>query len=170
MTVRSKNTISKRKEIERKFLVKNNTWRKGVKGVNYQQGYLSTDSSRTVRVRLEGKAGKLTIKGRKKGISGDEFEYDIPAQDAKYLLKNLCKQPIILKKRYKVNFKGLVWEVDVFEGENMGLVIAEVELKNENHKIKFPSWIGKEVTSDRRFRNANLVSHPFSKWKLELKI
>ena len=168
MTGKLKNRNSKRLEIERKFLVKNNAWQKGVKGIDYQQGYLSTDSSRTVRVRLEGKLGKLTIKGKKIGISGDEFEYDIPANDAQYLLDNLCKKPTINKTRYKIPFKGLVWEVDVFYGQNKGLVIAEVELKSTEQKFKIPKWIGKEVTQDRRFRNANLVANPFSKWKDKL--
>ncbi len=159
---------SKRKEIERKFLVRNNCWRNGAKGITFRQGYLSTDSYRTVRVRLEGRVGKLTIKGKKTGIVGDEFEYDIPFQDAKYLLEKICKQPIIYKKRYKVPFNNLTWEVDVFERENRGLILAEVELKRSNQKIKLPDWIGKEVTNDSRFRNANLVAHPFSKWKHEL--
>lgn len=168
MPAKLKNRNSKRLEIERKFLVKNNGWQKGVKGVKYQQGYLSTDSSRTVRVRLEGKLGKLTIKGKKIGIAGDEFEYDIPVNDAKYLLDNLCEKPTIKKTRYRVHFKNLIWEVDVFEGENKGLVIAEVELNRADQKFKIPSWIGKEVTQDRRFRNANLVANPFSKWKDKL--
>jgi adenylate cyclase len=169
MTNELRNRNSKRLEIERKFLVKNNAWRKGAKGIDYQQGYLSTDSPRTVRVRLEGRFGKLTIKGKKKGIAGDEFEYDIPANDAKYLLRNLCKQPIIQKKRYKIPFEGLVWEVDVFYGQNKGLVIAEVELESIEQNFNIPKWIGKEVTQDRRFRNANLVTHPYPKWKHEIK-
>lgn len=168
MSGKLENRNSKRLEIERKFLVKNNCWRKGVKGVIYQQGYLSTDSSRTVRVRLEGKLGKLTIKGKKIGIAGDEFEYDIPTNDAKYLLDNLCKKPSIKKTRYRIPFEGLVWEVDVFEGENKGLVLAEIELKSDHQKFKTPSWIGIEVTQDRRFRNSNLVANPFSKWKDKL--
>lgn len=155
-------------EIERKFLVKNNRWRKAAKGVVYQQGYLSTDSSRTVRVRLEGKLGKLTIKGKKIGVAGDEFEYDIPTNDAKYLLDNLCKKPTIKKTRYRVSFENFIWEVDVFEGENKGLVLAELELKRADQKFKTPGWIGKEVTRDHRFRNANLVANPFSKWKNKL--
>lgn len=159
---------SKRIEIERKFLVKNNLWKKGARGINFQQGYLSTESFRTVRVRLEGKAGKLTIKGKKIGIAGDEFEYDIPISDAKYLLDNICIQPIIYKKRFRIPFEKLIWEVDIFEGENKGLILAEIELKSINQKIKLPDWIGKDVTHDRRFRNANLVKNPFSRWKHEL--
>ena len=159
----------RRIEIERKFLVKNNNWQRDTKGTDYHQGYLSTDSSRTVRVRLEGKLGKITIKGKKIGIAGDEFEYLIPAKEAKYLLDKLCKKPTIKKKRYKITFAGLVWEVDVFEGKNKGLVIAEVELTSAEQIIKLPDWVGKEVTQDRRFRNANLVENPFAKWKHELK-
>jgi len=169
MSLKLKNRNSEGTEIERKFLVKNFDWKRKSNGVVYQQGYLSNDSSRTVRIRLEGKVGKLTIKGRKTGLSGDEFEYDLPVKDAKYLLRNLCKQPTILKKRYKVHFNGLVWEVDVFEGENKGLIIAEVELNSADQKIKIPKWVGKEVTRDRRFRNANLVTHPYPNWRHELK-
>jgi adenylate cyclase len=168
MSDRLKNGKSKRLEIERKFLVKNNAWRKGAKGVLYQQGYLSTDPSRTVRIRLEGTVGKLTIKGKKVGLAGDEFEYDIPWNDSTYLLKKICKQPIIKKKRYKISYEGAIWEVDVFEGENKGLILAEVELDSASQKIRIPEWIGKEVTGDRRFRNANLVTHPYSKWKHEI--
>lgn len=159
---------SKRVEIERKFLVSNNLWRKGAKGIVFKQGYLSTISLRTVRVRLEGKFGKLTIKGKKTGIAGAELEYDISSKDAKYLLDNICIQPIIYKKRFRIPFENLIWEVDVFEGENKGLILAEVELKSINQKIKLPNWIGKDVTHDRRFRNANLVTNPFSRWKHEL--
>ncbi|NWF89158.1 MAG: CYTH domain-containing protein [Ignavibacteriaceae bacterium] len=158
----------KKIEIERKFLVKNNLWRKDARGIIFWQGYLSTDSLRTVRIRLEGKVGKITIKGKKRGITGDEFEYDIPANDAKYLLKKLCIQPTIKKKRYKVPHGSLVWDVDVFQGMNKGLVIAEIELKKANQKIELPNWIGKEVTNDKRFRNANLVTNPYFKWKKDL--
>lgn len=169
MSIRLKTKKSKRIEIERKFLVKNKHWQLGTKGVEYHQGYLSTNSFRTVRVRLEGKQGKLTIKGKKIGIAGDEFEYDIPSDDAKYLLENLCKKNTIKKIRYRILYDNLIWEVDVFRGENKGLVLAEVELKKVNQKFNIPSWIGKEVTHDRRFRNANLVANPFSRWKNKLK-
>lgn len=158
----------RRKEIERKFLVKKELLPKLTKGIIFKQGYLSVDSARTVRIRLEGNVGKITIKGKKLGIVGDEFEYEIPQNDAKYLLKNLCMQPIIYKTRFNIPFAGLVWEVDIFKGENRGLIIAEVELRTKNQKITKPDWVGTDVTHDRRFRNANLVNNPFYKWKNEL--
>lgn len=163
------NINSKRLEIERKFLVKSSDCLIGHKGTAYRQGYLSTETSRTVRVRLEGVKGKLTIKRKKKGIAGIEFEYNIPKSDAEFLLKYICKKPIIEKIRYKIKFEGLVWEVDIFSGENKGLKLVEVELSSHHQQIKIPNWVGAEVTNDRRFRNANLVSHPFSKWKNELR-
>lgn len=163
------NRNSKRIEIERKFLVRSSDWLSGHKGVSYKQGYLSTEAFRTVRVRLEGEKGKLTIKGKKKGIAGVEFEYDIPKSDAEYLLKNICKKPVIEKVRYKIKFGGNIWEVDIFSGENKGLKLAEIELNSVNQEFKIPDWVGKEVTHDRRFRNANLVSNPYSNWKHQLK-
>ena len=165
----SRLTKSRKKEIERKFLIINSSWNKGFEGVSYRQGYLSTDPERTVRIRLEGKVGKLTIKGKKVGISADELEYKIPTTDATFLLDNICIQPTIKKKRFKIKYDKVIWEVDVFEGENKGLVLAEVELKNPNQKLKLPKWIGKEVTSDLRFRNSNLVGNPFNKWKTQIK-
>jgi CYTH domain-containing protein len=163
------NKNSKRLEIERKFLVKSSDWLIGHKGVVYKQGYLSTEASRTVRIRLEGEKGKLTIKGKKKGIAGIEFEYSIPKGDAEYLLKNICRKPIIEKIRYKIKFGGFIWEVDIFDGENKGLKLAEIELQSINQEFRTPDWVGEEVTHDRRFRNANLVSNPFSNWKHKLK-
>lgn len=165
----TKKVKTKRFEIERKFLVKSIDWLNNHRGTVFKQGYLSVQASRTVRVRLEGDKGKLTIKGKKKGIAGIEFEYDIPKADAEYLLKYICKKPIIEKIRHKVKFAGFTWEVDIFTGENSGLKIAEIELPNVNQTFKIPDWVGKEVTHDSRFRNANLVSNPFVKWKHKLK-
>ena len=152
-------------EIERKFLVKNDQWRKLGKGKLYRQGYLSTDNERTVRVRTVRKNGFLTIKGITKNTRRDEFEYEIPFIDAKWMLDELCKPPVIEKTRYKIKDKDLVWEVDEFWGENEGLIIAEVELKDIQQIITFPNWIGKEVTENPIYYNANLVKNPYSKWK-----
>lgn len=162
---KAKTRPTRRFEIERKFLVNSSDWLAGHKGTAYKQGYLSTQASRTVRIRIEGNKGKLTIKGKKKGIAGIEFEYDISLSDAEYLLKYICKKPIIEKTRYKVPFKNVIWEVDIFNGANKGLKIAEVELQSVNQEIKIPDWVGEEVTHDSRFRNANLISNPFSNWK-----
>ena len=152
-------------EIERKFLVKNDDWRNLGEGKLYRQGYLSTDSGRTVRIRTVGRKGFLTIKGITQNTRREEFEYEIPFEDAKRMLDVLCKQPIIEKTRYKINDEDLVWEVDEFWGENEGLIIAEVELKHVRQSISTPDWIGKEVSQDPAYYNANLVKHPYSRWK-----
>lgn len=151
-------------EIERKFLVKSEDWRSLANGKLYRQGYLSTKKGCTVRVRLVGNQGYLTIKGLTQGISRAEYEYPIPAEDAQAMLDNLCYRPLIEKTRYKIELAGLIWEVDEFVGENQGLIVAEVELTNENQIIELPDWIGKEVSDDPRYFNANLTQHPFSKW------
>ena len=151
-------------ETERKFLVNSGKWKENAKGIIYKQGYLSTEPGRTVRIRLEGEKGKLTIKGEKKKGSGDEFEYNIPGDEAAYIIKNLCLKPVIEKIRYKINFNGKTWEVDEFSGENLGLVIAEIELDSPDEKFEKPDWAGKDVTEDQRYKNANLVGKPFSKW------
>ena len=152
------------KEIERKYLVKNNAWKKMANGTSYRQGYLSTAKERTVRVRLIGNKGYLTIKGITVGATRVEYEYDIPVNDASDMLAKLCEQPLIEKNRYKIEYAGLTWEVDEFFGENEGLVIAEVELESEDQKIEFPEWIGEEVTTDLRYFNSNLTKNPYRKW------
>ena len=151
-------------EIERKFLVNGSAWRSLAEPVRYRQGYLSVDPERTVRVRLVGDKGFLTIKGITRGATRQEYEYPIPAADARELLDNLCRGPLIEKDRYKIEFQGMTWEVDEFFGENQGLTLAEVELPSEDHPLALPSWIGKEVTPDPRYFNSNLVKHPFTKW------
>ena len=152
------------KEIEKKFLVTSNEWKENAQGTLYRQGYLSVEPGRTVRVRLEGEAGKITIKGKKKNGEGDEFEYDIPGNDAAYLIDHLCLKPYVEKMRYKINYKGNTWEVDEFLGLNSGLILAEIELESVNQKFEKPRWIGKDVTEDSRYKNANLVKKPFTNW------
>jgi len=156
-------------EIERKYLVKGDHWRKLGNGTLYRQGYLSTDIERTVRIRTVGKKGFLTIKGKTRNTRRDEFEYEIPFDDAKWMLDVLCKRPLIEKTRFKIIDRNLVWEVDEFWEENEGLIIAEVELKDENEVVNVPDWIGKEVTEDQAYYNASLVKHPYSKWKINRK-
>ena len=150
-------------EIERKFLVKGNDWPRE-KGKKYRQGYLSLDKERTVRVRLAGDQGYLTIKGENKGASRSEFEYEIPKEDAETLLDQQCLKPLIEKTRYKLKQAGLTWEIDEFSGANKGLVVAEIELEREDQPFDKPAWLGQEVTADPRYYNANLVQHPFSEW------
>jgi CYTH domain-containing protein len=154
------------KEIERKFLVCGDAWREA-EGTAYRQGYLSSVKERTVRVRTIDDKGYLTIKGISVGATRSEFEYEIPLRDAEELLDTLCEKPLIEKNRHKLEYQGLVWEVDEFFGENQGLVVAEVELQSEDQVFARPAWVGKEVTDDRRYFNANLIKYPFSRWAPE---
>ena len=149
-------------EIERKFLVTGNDWQVAV-GVQFSQGYLNRDKNRTVRVRVAGNQGFLTIKGATSGATRTEFEYEIPVSDAESLLQ-MCEGPIIQKLRRNIDYKGFKWEVDEFQGDNLGLVVAEIELSDENQPFEKPSWIGKEVTYDARYFNSNLAKHPFNTW------
>jgi CYTH domain-containing protein len=152
------------KEIERKFLVKGDSWRRLAEGSSYSQGYISTQKKATVRVRIAGNQGYLTIKGPSVKYSRSEFEYPIPIKDAQEMLDTLCDRPLIEKTRYRVDYNGLTWEIDEFDGINKGLIIAEVELSDENQQIELPSWIGEEVSDDPKYFNSNLVKHPFSQW------
>jgi adenylate cyclase len=151
-------------EIERKFLVKSEEWRTLGTGTIYRQGYIATKKGTTVRVRLAGNQGYITIKGTSKGISRAEYEYPIPTEDAQEMLDNLCELPLIEKTRYKIEIAELIWEVDEFSGKNQGLIVAEVELTDANQTIEIPDWIGQEVSDDARYYNANLAQHPYSEW------
>ncbi|NEO11988.1 MULTISPECIES: CYTH domain-containing protein [unclassified Moorena] len=151
-------------EIERKFLVKGEEWRKLGTGSVYRQGYIRTTNRTTVRVRLVGDQGYLTIKSPKVGFSRKEYEYPIPGSDAQEMLDTLCQGPLIEKTRYKIEHAGLIWEVDEFAGDNQGLILAEVELTDENQDIELPEWIGIEVSDDPRYFNSNLVQHPYTQW------
>jgi len=152
-------------EIERKFLVKDDQWRRFGPGVRYRQGYLTTEIERTVRVRVVGNKGFLTIKGKTRKSKRNEFEYEIPIKDARWMLDVLCKKPLIEKIRYTIKYKGLIWEIDEFLGVNEGLILAEVELSAEDQVINLPEWIGQEVTGDPAYYNANLVIKPYSQWQ-----
>ena len=160
-------------EIERKYLVKKSVWRSHKKllesqspdlGIKYCQGYIPTSNDTTVRLRIIGKQGYLTIKSKAVGITRAEFEYLIPVDEAQEMLNNLCVKPLIEKFRYKINVGNLTWEVDEFLGENAGLIVAEVELEDENQKINLPHWIEREVNEQKYF-NSYLVKHPYSQWE-----
>lgn len=151
-------------EIERKFLVRGDTWKTLGTGMRMRQGYLSTDPERVVRVRIEGDAATLTIKGRSVGATRGEWEYPIPLTDAEEMLTQLCLRPLVEKIRYRIEQDAMLWEVDEFLGENAGLVVAEIELTTEDQAFVKPPWIGDEVTHDARYYNANLLRHPFSAW------
>ncbi|TND08626.1 MAG: adenylate cyclase [Bacteroidetes bacterium] len=152
-------------EIERKFLVKDESWKQALSepGKPYRQGYMLSDNRRTVRVRTAGDKGFITIKGKGKGLRRPEFEYEIPLEDAKELLA-LCDETIIVKKRHLVQHEAHTWEVDVFEGDNAGLIVAEIELSHEDETFAVPDWAGEEVTFDGRYSNASLSRRPWSKW------
>jgi len=151
-------------EIERKFLVCGNAWRGAAhERREIRQGYLSRDPERTVRVRLAGEAGFLTIKGLSRGRTREEFEYGIPVAEARSLL-GLCLPPLLEKSRHLVAHDGKTWEVDEFHGRNAGLIVAEIELDSEEEEVTLPDWIGTEVTDDPRYFNARLAETPFDAW------
>ncbi|OGR12413.1 MAG: adenylate cyclase [Desulfobacterales bacterium RIFOXYA12_FULL_46_15] len=151
-------------EIERKFLLKGDRWRSLGHPVRYCQGYLNRSKERTVRVRMEGEKGYLAIKGISRGVKRIEYEYEIPEADCRAMLNGLVEKPVIEKNRTRIEYKGMVFEIDEFFGENQGLIIAEVELESEDQTIELPDWIGREVTHDPRYYNSNLVLYPYTKW------
>ena len=152
------------KEIERKFLVRNDSWRSLAEGTKYSQGYLNTNKERIVRVRTIRGKGFLAVKGMTQEGTRTEFEYQIPMADAETLLDEICEKPLIEKKRYKITIGEVIWEVDEFFGENKGLIVAEVELDTPAQAFDKPAWIGTEVTGDPRYFNSNLIKQPYSKW------
>lgn len=151
-------------EIERKFLPASDDWRSLGEPVLVRQGYLTSDPLRTVRVRIYGDEGFLTIKSKSEGASRGEWEYPIPQQDASELLDRLCERPLVEKYRRRIAHAGFTWEVDEFLGDNAGLVVAEIELPAEDAVFERPGWIGQEVTGDKRYYNSNLIRSPYSTW------
>ena len=151
-------------EIERKFQVRNESFKLLSTGVIYRQGYLSRDKKRTVRVRVAGELAFITIKGITNGMERLEFEYPIPLEDANEMLETMCLKPLIEKLRYKIMSDGHLWEVDEFIGDNEGLIVAEVELKSADEHVIIPNWVGQEVTGDLKYYNSNLVINPFKNW------
>ena len=151
-------------EIERKFLVSDDSWRSAdPAGVRMAQGYLTLDPDRTVRVRVAGDQAWLTIKGRSVGITRAEFEYPVPACDARELLA-MCLPTVIDKTRHRISYEGHIWEVDEFHGANQGLVVAEVELADASAEPVLPPWVGAEVSDDSRYYNASLAMLPYTGW------
>ena len=152
------------KEIERKFLIAHDGWKAGVQRSSFfAQGYLSYDPERTVRVRETDTHGFLTVKGLTVGLSRDEFEYEIPKDEAAVLLK-MCAHPPIQKRRYFVEHEGHLWEVDIFEGANEGLEVAEIELRREDEEFVRPEWLGEEVSEYPRYSNSSLSLVPYKNW------
>ena len=152
-------------EIERKFLVEADGWRQHAdRGTAYRQGYLSTADNCSVRVRLGGGQAWLNIKSAEVGASRSEYEYPIPLADAEAILDRLCQVPPVEKTRYVVRYGDHNWEVDVFDGANAGLVVAEIELERVDQSFELPDWIGTEVTDDWRYYNSSLAVRPFRSW------
>jgi adenylate cyclase len=155
-------------EIERKFLVTSNEFiKEAVRQSRIVQGYLNSNPERTVRVRVKGDKGFLTIKGigNETGLSRFEWEKEIPLEEAEQLLR-LCEKGVIDKIRYEVAISNHLYEIDVFSGANEGLIIAEIELSNENESFEKPTWLGTEVTNDNRYYNAFISNNPFKNWNL----
>jgi adenylate cyclase len=154
-------------EIERKFLVHSGKWKPVTPGLLYRQGYLSSVKERVVRVRIAGEKAYFTVKGISENLSRLEFEYPIPLLDAAMMLDKLCERPLIEKTRHREIVGSHTWEIDVFHGENNGLVLAEVEVASETETFERPSWLAQEVSGDPRYFNNNLVRYPFRTWRQE---
>lgn len=164
------------KEIERKFLVRTTDYTKLAEPTYYKQGYIPTLTGITVRVRIAGTRAYITMKDRAVGFSRHEFEYEVPIADAQQMLDLMCSKPQIEKHRYVIDagpgtladgspVEGLHWEVDLFHGDNEGLVVAEIEVPSEDTKFNLPTWIGEEVTGDKRYYNSHLCANPYKNWR-----
>ncbi len=153
-------------EIERRFLVIDDSWRHGVTGTKYRQGYLYFQDYGVLRLRIAGDQAFLTVKMLQDNLSALEYEYEIPFRDAKEMMTKLCDRPPVEKIRYRIPHEKMIWEVDVFLGDNEGLIIAEVELTHTEQVIALPPWAGKEITDDRKYLNASLYKNPYKNWHI----
>jgi adenylate cyclase len=156
-------------EIERKFLLKNDDWKSQITETHViKQGYLQSgleaSQKSSVRIRISGNHANINIKSVDLTMVRQEFEYSIPLGDANQLLATLCDDTVISKTRYHVPYGKHLWEVDIFDGENTGLQMAEIELNSLNEKFEIPPWIGEEVSDDKRYYNIYLLKHPFKMW------
>ncbi|MCK9395210.1 MAG: CYTH domain-containing protein [Methylobacter sp.] len=153
-------------EIEHKFLLANDSWRQHVsRSIKYRQGYLSSQATSSIRVRTSNAHAWLNIKTATLGTHRHEYEYEIPLADANEILNNLCRKPLIEKTRHFVTDDNNLWEIDEFEGDNQGLIVAEIELDETGQSFSKPSWLGLEVTEDLRYYNNNIATHPYSEWR-----
>lgn len=152
-------------EIERKFLVMDDAWRHHVKSSSYyRQGYLANTGKCSVRIRVADEKGFLNIKSATLDITRTEYEYPVPLQEAQAMLNDFCEGSVVEKTRYFVDHGGFTWEVDVFDGENRGLIMAEIELTDKDADFPPPPWIGAEVSDDPRYYNVYLAFHPYTEW------
>ena len=154
-----------KREIERRFLVRGDAWRRQILDRELlRQGYLADDDKKVIRVRLFETKGVLSIKQSAGGLARNEFEYDIPLKEARHLLEEMRLGFVVEKLRHRLRHGGKIWEVDEFLGDNAGLVVAEIELEKEQEPFERPPWLGKEISGERRFSNAALARHPFARW------
>lgn len=151
-------------EIERKFLVNQDRLPSLAQGTRICQAYIPTSNCTTVRVRLSGERAFITLKGPSVGVSRAEFEYEIPPADAQQMIDQLCSGGAIDKVRHEILHEGMLWELDIFSGENSGLIVAEIELTDETQQFAVPDWIDREVSSDPRYSNFALMQNPYSHW------
>tara|TARA_B100000029_G_C17535026_1_gene944586 strand:- start:1236 stop:1700 length:465 start_codon:yes stop_codon:yes gene_type:complete len=151
-------------EIERKYLVKSPPLHLAKKKLYIKQGYIVNDQKQVIRVREKGDEYFLTIKGNQIGISRLEYDFPISKKDANELIINFCRDTIIEKTRYYLRFKNHIWEIDEFHKKNQGLVVAEIELNSENENFELPTWVEKEVTSEKKYYNMNLATNPYNNW------
>ena len=151
-------------EIERKFLVRGQPWRGAESQLPIRQGYLATGGTATVRVRVGPEMAWLTVKGPTRGISREEYEFTIPRADGEAMLK-LCGELVVEKVRHHLQVGEHWWEIDVFAGANAGLVTAEIELDHEEEEFVRPSWLGEEISFDKRYSNSSLAKRPYSTWE-----
>jgi adenylate cyclase len=152
-------------EIERKFLIRDDSWRAAATGSErILQGYFARTPLLRARIRIYGAKGYITLKGEPGMLVRHEYEYEVPKSDAIEMIRQFSVEPIISKMRYEVPYGGVVWTVDVFDGANRGLVLAEAELKSADQALAVPPWAGREVTNDRRYGNSNLARNPFVSW------
>lgn len=154
-------------EIERKFLVKHKLVPEPNHKIKMVQGYIPSEMGTVVRLRTENEVAKLTIKAKKSDLVRYEYEYEIPVADALEMLEKLCEKPLIEKTRHLIPFGNHTWEVDYFEGENKGLIVAEIELTEENETFELPDWVDREVTDKKEYRNNYLAQHPYKFWESE---
>ncbi len=152
-------------EIERKFLLRDDRWRQQVeRSTRMRQGYLTSDARCSVRVRVADDQGFLNLKSGTLGIQRSEYEYPIPLAEAEEILNTLCEKPLLEKTRHFLYFAEHLWEIDEFEGDNAGLIVAELELRRPDEPFARPDWLGEEVSDDLRYYNSQLARHPYQTW------
>lgn len=152
-------------EIEKKYLIVNEEWRNNAdEGIYMVQGYMGSNEKSSIRVRINGDTANLNIKSKTIGIQRNEYDYPLPVNEAKEILENLCDKPYIEKTRYHVIHQEHEWEIDVFSGDNDGLIVAEIELESVDEEFALPNWAGEEVSDDPRYYNVCLVTHPYKEW------